>query len=50
MFGKLHDPNLRDWDPEPYIKIWPRKHQTTDKSQAKPTILSYCNSIDMWVS
>lgn len=46
MFVKLHGPNLSDWDPEPYVKTWLRKHRTADDTrtkQAKPTTLEESN-------
>lgn len=35
MFVNLHGPNLRDWDPEPYVKTWLRKHRTADDTRTR---------------
>lgn len=39
MFVKLHGPNLRDWNIEPYVQTWLRKHRSADDTrirEAKP--------------
>lgn len=48
MLVKLWGPTLSDWNLEPYVISWLRKHQTADDTQsklAKPTISKETNPL-----
>lgn len=35
MFVKLHGPDLRDWNTEPYVKTWLRKHRSAHDTRTR---------------
>lgn len=35
MFIKLNGPNIRKWNPEPYVRTWLRKHRSADDTRTR---------------